>query len=345
MNRRRFIQSIGLTALVSQASPLFSGGDERKPTVRAPRLRPGDTVGLVNPAGVTYESVDIQIARETLAALGLKAKLGTHALDRYGYLAGKDVDRAADVNAMFGDPEIRAVMAIRGGWGCSRILPFLEYELIRKNPKVLVGYSDITSLLLAITTRSGLITFHGPVATSTWNSFSVDYFRRILFGAEAVTMQNPGRSDDSLAQTKDRVQTVTGGKARGRLLGGNLSVLTGMVGSDYLPDWKDAILFVEDDGEDIYRVDRMITQLKLAGVLGSLRGFIFGKCTKCGSGDSFGSLTLEEVLSDHVKPLGIPSWYGAMIGHIENKFTVPVGAEAEIDADRGTIRLLEPAVL
>ena len=345
MNRRRFIQGIGVAALFSGAPHLFAVETKRHPTIKAPRLRPGDTVGLINPAGVTYETVDIQIARETLAALGLKTMLGAHALDRYGYLAGKDADRAADVNSMFENSDVQAIMAIRGGWGCSRILTFLDYDRIRTHPKILVGYSDITALLLAVSARAGLVTFHGPVATSTWNAFSVDYVRRILFDGEAVTMQNPGRSESTLAQTKDRVETVTGGKARGRLFGGNLSVLTGIIGSDYLPDWKDAILFVEDDGEDIYRIDRMITQLKLAGVLSKISGFVFGKCTKCGPGESYGSLTLQDVLADHVKPLGIPAWYGAMIGHIENKFTVPVGIEAEIDADQGIIRLLESAVV
>jgi muramoyltetrapeptide carboxypeptidase len=345
MDRREFIQGVGVSALFVRASDLVASHNERTPIVKPPRLMQGDTVGLINPAYATDETVDIQIARETLAALGLKMKLGAHALDRYGYLAGKDADRAADVNAMFEDSDVQAVMAIRGGWGCSRILPLLDYDLIRRHPKILMGYSDITALLLAVHSRTGLITFHGPVATSTWNPFSVDYVRRILFNGEAVTLQNPPPSESSLARTKDRVQTVTGGKARGRLLGGNLSVLAGIIGSDYLPDWNDAILFVEDDGEGIYRIDRMLTELDLAGVLKKVRGFIFGKCTNCGPGEGYGSLTLEEVLSDHVKPLGIPAWFGAMIGHIENKFTVPVGIEAEIDADRGTIRLLEPAVV
>jgi muramoyltetrapeptide carboxypeptidase len=270
---------------------------------------------------------------------------GEHLLSRYGYLAGRDEERAADVNAMFDDSSIDALLAVRGGWGCSRLLPLLDYKTIARNPKVVVGYSDITALLLAVYARTGLVTFHGPDGISTWNEFSVAHFRRVLFDGEAITMENPAVTGEQLAQRNDRVETITGGMAEGPLLGGNLSVLAGMVGSPYLPEWDGAILFLEDVGEDIYRVDRMLTQLKLAGILEKIAGFVFGKCTDCGPGVGYGSLTLPEVFADHIAPLGIPSWYGAMIGHIKDKFTVPLGVRAEIDADRGTIRLLESAVL
>ena len=143
----------------------------------------------------------------------------------------------------------------------------------------------------------------------------------------------------------NHVLTINRGQAEVKLLGGNLSVLTAMIGSEYLPDFKDNILFLEEIGEDIYRVDRMLTQLKLAGILGRISGLVFGRCSDCGPGRGYGSLTLEQVLEDHIKPLGIPAWYGSMIGHIENKFTIPVGVKAEIDADIGRISLLEPAVL
>jgi muramoyltetrapeptide carboxypeptidase len=317
-----------------------------EPRVLKPRrLRPGSLVGLINPAGATFDRADVDFTRETLEALGLRAVEGEHLLSRYGYLAGRDEERAADVNAMFRDRSVDALLAVRGGWGCSRILPLLDYEAIGGNPKILVGYSDITAILLAVYARTGLVTFHGPDGISTWNDFSVSYFRRVLFEAEAVVMENPTETGGQLAQRDDRVETITGGKASGRLLGGNLSVLAAMVGSPYLPDWKGSILFLEDVGEDIYRVDRMLTQLRLAGILGQISGFVFGKCTGCGPGVGYGSLTLPEVFADHVAPLGIPAWYGAMIGHIKDKFTVPLGVTAEIDADRGVIQLAESAVL
>jgi muramoyltetrapeptide carboxypeptidase len=306
---------------------------------------PGDLVGLVNPAGATFHPDDAAIASETLAALGLKVRHGEHLLDRRGYLAGRDQDRAADINAMFADPEIKALLALRGGWGCARILPLLDYELIRRQPKIILGYSDITALLLALNAKTGLVTFHGPVGTSTWNAFTVDHFQRLLFAAESPLLENPKKEDGALVQLENRILTLHPGRARGRLLGGNLSVLTDLLGSDYLPDFAGSILFLEEIGEDIYRVDRMLTQLALAGILKEISGFIFGRCTSCAAGKGYGSLTLPEILVDHIKPLGIPAWYGSMIGHIEDKFTIPLGIEAKIDAESGRIRLLEPAVV
>lgn len=313
--------------------------------VRPPRLRPGDTVGLIDPASATFHTQEIEIVRDVLAALGLKARAGANLLKRWGYLAGRDEERAADVNAMFADPEVKGVFAVRGGWGCARLLPYLEYDLIRRNPKVLVGYSDITALHSGIHARSGLVTFHAPTALASWPPFAVEHLRRVVFDGEAVLMQNPKQADETLVPMEDRVRTITPGRARGRLLGGNLTVLSALLGTPYVPAWDGAILFLEDTNEEIYRVDRMLTQLALAGVLARLAGVVFGKCTRCGPGDgSYGSLTLEEVLNDHLGRLGVPAWEGAMIGHVKKQWTVPIGAEVEIDADLGTIRMLEPAV-
>ncbi len=342
LHRRDLLKSLGLLVL----APAITLARSRK-TISSqapPRLFEGAKVGLINPAGAIYDPEDIVIVEETIQALGLIPQRGAHLLDRYGYLGGRDKDRAADVNAMFADPAVDAILAVRGGWGCNRILPLLDYKTIAQNPKVIMGYSDITSLLVALYTRCGLITFHGPVGISTWNEFTLNYVRRILFAGEAVALEQPQERNNLGVWEDDRINTITPGTAHGRLVGGNLSVLTAMVGSAYLPDWKDKILFVEEVGEDIYRVDRMLTQLKLAGILDEISGFIFGKCTDCDSSESYGSLTFNEVLDDHIKPLGIPAWRGAMIGHIGDKFTVPVGVAAEINATTGKIQLLEPAV-
>jgi len=343
-NRRSFLQTALFAALSTQLSPRLLAAGPRGTSLKPRRLVAGATVGLVSPASATWLTEELDIVQETVAALGLKVKLGKHVLDRYGYLGGKDLDRAADVNAMFKDDSVDAILCVRGGWGCNRILPLLDYPAIAAHPKILLGYSDITSLLMAIYAKTGLVTFHGPVGVSNWNSFSLDFIRRILFAGEAVAMNNPAKVGEGLVVTKDRIQTITSGSASGRLVGGNLTVLTAMLGSEYLPDWSGALLFLEDTNESVYRIDRMLTQLKLAGVLDRIAGFVFGKCTKCDPGEGHGSLTMEEVLSDHIKPLKIPAWSGAMIGHIDSKFTVPVGVRAEINADRGTITLLEAAV-
>ncbi len=317
------------------------------PAIKPKRLAPGDTVALVSPASATFNSVDLQIAKESLEALGFKVKASEHMLERHGYLAGEDKARADDINKAFADRSVAAVHAIRGGWGSARVLPYLDYETIRRNPKVLLGYSDITALHMAINGRTGLTTFHGPIALGRWDAWSVDYYKRVLMNGEHVTFTpKQGLSDrNSLTQTEFRVQTITPGKARGRLLGGNLTVLTAILGSPYLPDFQDAILFCEDVGEDYYRIDRMVTQLKLAGLLEKIKGFVFGGCSECGPGDgNFGALTLEEIFNDHIKPLNVPAWQGAMIGHAQPQWTLPEGVPVEIDATAGTIALLESAV-
>ncbi|RPJ58275.1 MAG: LD-carboxypeptidase [Acidobacteria bacterium] len=344
-NRRQFMQLLSLLPLPLGGAPaggIQAGGS---PVIKPGRLKPGDTVALVNPAGATFHSVDVEVARETLDALGLKVKLGDYVLGRRGYFAGTDDERARDLNAQFADSAVKGIFTVRGGWGSSRLLPLIDFGLIRENPKVLMGYSDISVLLLAIHAQTGLVTFHGPVGISSWNSYTVQFVRQILFDAQAATMKNPREIGDNLTQVEDRVQVITPGTARGKLLGGNLTVISAIIGSRYVPDWRGAILFLEDTDEGIYRIDRMLTQLKLAGVLNQISGFVFGKCTKCGPGEGYGSLTLEEVLNDHIRPLAIPAWFGAMIGHIPKVFTLPVGVQAEIDATAGAIRLLEPAVV
>ena len=336
--RRSLLKAAAFAPFIS---PLKTSPDALKPA----RLKPGDTVGLVCPAAPAYSRETVQVTIESLAALGLKTKLSPHFYDRYGYLAGRDADRAADLNGLFADPSVSMIMAMHGGWGCARLLNLLDYDLIRRNPKLLIGYSDITALLLGIYAKTGLTTIHGPEGAATWNAYTVDWFRRVLMNGEAVQFQNPVPTDDALAQTKERITTLRPGTVRGQLVGGNLTVLCHLIGSPYLPDWRGKILFVEDVHEDVYSVDRMLTHLKLAGILGQVAGFVFGKCTKCDAGSgSYGSLTLEEVLTEHIGSLTVPAYAGAMIGHIADKFTVPIGINAEMNADAGTIRLLESAV-
>src|SRR4028119_75243 len=346
--RRNFLKTIAATATTSLLiSPSRLGRTATPPLLKPPRLKPGSVVGLVSPAGATWEHEELDIVQDAVRALGLVPRLAPHLLDRYGYLAGQDKDRAADINQLFADPQVAALLPIRGGWGSSRMLPYLDYDRIRQNPKILVGFSDITALTLAIYGRTRVVTFHGPNGLTSWRPQQTEYFRRILFAGEAITFQNlkDGDDEDRLMQVKNRIQTITPGQARGRLIGGNLSVFSGIVGSPYVPDFQGAILFLEDTNENIYRIDRLMTHLKIAGVFDKLAGFIFGQCPGCSPDADYGSLTLEEVVWDHIKPLGIPAWFGAAIGHIEPILTLPIGLEVEIDARTGTIRMLEPAVI
>jgi len=313
--------------------------------LRPRRLKAGDTIGLVSPSMARYERMPFAIAAENMAALGFKVKEGKSLRARNGYFAGTDAERADDLNAMFADPEVAGIIAMSGGAGATRILNRLDYDLIRRNPKCLGGFSDITALLNAIQARTGLVTFHGPMAASEWNEFTLGYFRRLLIDGEAMTFRNPVELNGMLTQTSDRTQTLRGGRARGRLLGGNLSVLNTLLGTPYLPDFHGAILLIEDVDEYIYRIDRMFAHLRLAGVLDKLAGVVIGQFVDCKPGEGYGRLALEEVFDDYLKPLNVPAYSGAMFGHIKRKFTLPIGLEAEMDADACTLVLSQPAVV
>ncbi|MBJ7573863.1 LD-carboxypeptidase [Luteimonas sp. MC1828] len=342
MDRRLFI---GTAALAGLLLPLAGGG--RAIASPAGRLLPvalkrGDTVALVSPSSQVDDSFNLQLAREVMEALGFKVRTGANYAARRGHLAGSDAGRADDINAAFADRDVKAVICVRGGSGAARLLPLLDYGVIRANPKALLGYSDITALHNAIHAQTGLVTFHGPNGSGSWNSFNADQFRRLFFKRELMQYRNVADAGDELVPRKNRTVTITGGKVRGELVGGNLAVLTALAGSPYLPDFRGKILFLEDVEEAPYRVDRMFSTLKLMGALDQIAGFIFGECTDCNPGDGYGSLTLQEILDDYILPLGIPAYRGAMIGHIRQQFILPVGGRVELDADAGSFRLLEP---
>ena len=337
----------GLAALMaSPALPAFAAAPATgagRP--KGPRLRPGDTIGLIEPASRSDESLDITMVEEAVAAMGLKSKRGKHVLDQFGYLAGQDKGRASDLTAMFADKQVRAIFAVRGGWGSARLLPFVDWDVVRANPKFVLGYSDITALHMAIAAKGGAMTLHGPNASSSWGQASVDSFRSVAFDGATPLYQNPVGSEDRLVQRRWRTEVLTGGRAQGHLLGGNLTVLTALAGTPYLPSFDGAILFLEDVDEAEYRIDRMLTQLGQAGVLAKLAGVVFGQCTSCKAPDGSSSpFTLSDILRQHLGSLGVPAYQGAWFGHIGDQFTLPVGARAEIDADAGTLRLLESAV-
>ncbi|MEN1971333.1 LD-carboxypeptidase [Luteimonas sp. MJ204] len=343
MDRRTFIERAALMALLL---PLAGG---RGAMAAAPggrllpvALNPGDTVGLVSPSSPVDDGFTLQLAQEVMEALGFKVRTGAHYAARRGHLAGTDDERAGDLNAMFADSKVKAIIAVRGGSGAARLLPLLDYDAIRANPKVLLGYSDITALHNAIHAQTGLVTFHGPNGSGSWNRFNADQFRRLFFDRELMQYRNVSDAGDELVQRRNRTVTIAGGTARGELVGGNLAVLTALAGSPYLPDFSGRILFLEDVSEAPYRVDRMFSTLKLMGALDKVAGIIFGECTDCEPGDGYGSLTLGQILDDYIRPLGIPAYRGAMIGHIRQQFIVPVGGRVEMDADAGTFRLLEP---
>jgi len=350
LNRKDFLKntaiSIPFISLFSFTEKAEKNTTDFAKIIKAKKLNKGDTIGLVSPASNTMNASEIDIVVETYEALGLKVKKGKHLLDRWGYLAGTDIDRAQDINDMFADDAVHAVMPITGGWGCARILPYINYELIAKHPKPFMGFSDITALLIAFYAKCGLITFHGPnAARSNYNAFTLQYVQGLLFNNEALIFKNVPFAQDEIALNRERILTITPGKATGRLVGGNLTVLCHIIGSAYLPNWDNVILFIEDTGEKIYRIDRMLTQLKLAGILDNVKGIVFGKCSNCDHDGGISGFTLEEVLTINLGNLNKPVFSGGMFGHVRDKFTLPHGALVEIDASAGTITMLEKALV
>lgn len=337
INRKNFLtlSAAGLTALgLSGFNDPGSPDNPVKELLKPKRLVEGATLGLVAPGSPIYSRYEFDKMVSDLKNLGYTLKLGEHVRDRNGYLAGIDRDRADDLMAMFLDKDVDGILCIRGGWGCNRILPLLDYEQIRANPKPLIGFSDITSLHMAIHKKAGLVTFHGPVGKSDWNSFTVNSWNEVLIKAEKASYRIPDDQTDAYV--------IREGKATGRLFGGNLTVLTSMIGSQYLPDFSDSILFLEDIGEDVYRVDRMLTQLELAGILQQVNGFVFGKCTDCSAGEN--SLSLKQVLTERLSPYDIPAFYGAMISHEERNSTLPIGVQAVVHSSDMSLQLLEEGV-
>lgn len=340
-SKRKFIKTLALGAAViplqGLALPKIEEQNEVMTGLKPTRLKRGDTVAISSPAGAIWDDKLVPEFTAILEGLGLKVILGKTLSQRYGFLAGDDALRAKELNDFFADKTIKAILSAKGGWGCARLLDKIDFEIIKANPKIIMGFSDITCLLNAIYAKTGLITFHGPVGNSSWGDFSMKYVKQVLFEGKRSLLSTTGYAQDTPV-------TLTGGKAKGVLVGGNMSVLTAMLGSNYLPSWKGKILFLEETAEEPYRLDRMITHLKIAGVLDQLAGFVWGKCVKCEAEEPEKAFTFMQILDQQIKPLNIPAFYGAMIGHIENKYTLPIGVEVEMDADKGTIQLLEPAV-
>ena len=345
MTTRRHFIAAGVAAATAVAA-LPSAAQERPPLLRPPRLRAGDTIALVNPSGAIYERAPYAIATESLQALGFKVREAPHLRERRGQFAGTDAERAADINAMFADSGVHGLLAMTGGSGGNRILPLIDYAAIRRNPKFLGGYSDLTALINAVHQQTGLVTFHSPMAASEWNEFSVKGWRGAVMDGQALTLANPVDTEGNLAPRTGRISTLRPGRASGPLIGGNLAVLTAMAGSPYWPRFDGAILCLEEVNEYIYRVDRMLSTLKLSGALNRVAGVVLGGFTNCGPGDgNYGTLTLDEVFDDYFGPLQVPVYSGALFGHIKRKFTLPVGLPVEMDAQAGTLRYLTPAVL
>lgn len=347
-NRREFARLVSFTVAAAgagQAESLsyVSAADVGRPLRLPKALAAGDTLGLVLPATAAATMDEIAFAKEQLEAIGFKVVLGKHVYDRWGYFAGRDRDRAADINAFFADDAVAGIVCYTGGWGSPRVLPYLDYELIARKPKVLIGYSDITALINAVHQRSGIVTFHGPVGGSTFEPYTLDNFKRVVMSATPAGLLNaPPKKPNELIDRTNRIVKLAGGKRSGRLAGGNLTMIAATMGTPYELDTAGKIVFLEDTHEEPYRIDRMLTQLFLGGKFNGIAGFMWGRCTDCEpKGNSF---SLEEILRDRFTSIGVPAISGLSFGHIEQKLTLPIGVMATLDGDAGTLTIDEAAV-
>lgn len=295
------------------------------------RLKVGDRIALIAP-GSSIPEEKIEKAKENMLSLGLNPVEGRFIREKYGYIAGKDHQRISDIHWAFGDNTIDAIWCIRGGYGCTRLLPHLDYKLIQKNPKALIGYSDITALHMAIYKKTGLTTYHGPVASSDFTPFTKNNAEQILLDA--------GDSHRISHHTPEEIEVLSSGKAKGKLIGGNLSLISAMCGTDYLPSAKGKIVILEDIDEKPYRIDRMLVQLFQAWDLNKAKGILLGEFKDCDS-DSEKSLTLSETLSNHFKDCGVPVMYKIPLGHIDDQATFPIGVEVEINTTNKEVVFLE----
>ena len=339
LSRRDFARLSLAAAAATAVAP-----SQRKETIKPKHLSPGDTVGLVLPATAAFEADEIYFARDQMQAMGFKVVIGPHAFDKWGYFAGRDRDRASDINQMFADDRIDGIVAYTGGWGSPRVLPYLDFDAIARKPKVFMGYSDITALLNPIHQRTGMITFHGPVGGSTFDPYTLENFKRVVMtAAPAGTLDPPPKKPTELVDRTNRIIQLAPGKASGPLVGGNLTMVHSLMGTPYEVDTTGAILFLEDVDEELYRIDRMLTTLALGGKFSRIAGFVWGRCSRCAvKGPTF---SLEEILRDRFGSLPVPAISGLSFGHIDQKLVMPVGAQASLDADAGTLRIDEAAVL
>jgi muramoyltetrapeptide carboxypeptidase len=344
LTRRKFMGEMAMSgAAVGLTPSVYDKPNSKNKIVKPPRLRRGDTIGLITPASAAFEPSTIREGVAALEDLGFRVKLGAHVGKKIGYLAGSDQERANDLMAMFEDDEVRGIIALRGGYGTIRMVNYLDFKLIRKNPKVLLGYSDIAFLHLALHKMAGLITFHGPVAISSFTDYTRRYFYDTLTKTEPVgeIIDAPDALTIHLAGPTPIVS--------GPLIGGNLTMIVATLGTPYEIDTKGKILFIEEVGEEPYAIDRMLTQLDLAGKLSQAVGVIIDRCAKCGPADykpAFETtFSVEEVFQDRLSRLNVPVLFGLSLGHTADKPILPLGVKASLDVSTKKLYIDEAAVV
>lgn len=291
-------------------------------------LQQGDSVAIIAPASPTDKNL-IDKCVDSLNQLGLKVVVGESCLSEHGFLSGTDDIRANDINCMFADKNIKGIFALRGGYGCARLLNLIDFKLIKKNPKIFVGYSDITALHIAINQKSKLITYHGPMISTELikglDEYSANYYKKFIFENDKV--------EELFNPEEDNLEIINNGISSGQLIGGNLSLICSSLGTKYEINTKNKILFLEEVGEVPYKVDRMLTHLKQSGKLKDANGIILGDFTDCVAPKDKKSLSLDDIFNEIILPLKKPTIYNLACGHCLPTLTLPLGAKIRLDAN------------
>jgi len=297
------------------------------PVIKGARLEPNQTVGIIAPSSPVEES-EISEGLRLLTSFPLTVWQGGHLFDRLRYLAGSDHDRVSDLHEMFSDPEVRAIFCARGGYGSARLLKEIDFPLIRNNPKIFVGFSDLTALLIALYKECGMVTIHGPTLTSLPHEKNWEHLSQLITTSQRLRI------------SFHQGGVIRDGKARGTLLGGNLATLCSLLDTPYLPSFEGMILFLEEKGESPYRLDRMLTQLLLSDRLNGLAGLVIGQMIDCGNNEEVSSL-----LNERLSGLAVPIVTGLPFGHGGENIALPLGLPALLDTERMVLEIEEAATL
>ncbi|MBK7107359.1 MAG: LD-carboxypeptidase [Ignavibacteriae bacterium] len=311
-------------------------------TIKPKKLQKNDLIGIISPASTPNDLEAINRGINYLEKIGYRTKIGKNVGKKHGYLAGTDEERLSDFHEMFEDKEVKAIFSVRGGYGSGRLLNKINFDIIKKNPKIFVGYSDITALQLSIFKKTGLVTFAGPMVASDFsgeiNEFAEENFWKVLTSTKKIgKLHNP---------RDEKFFVLNSGRGEGKIIGGNLSLLISLMGTEYLPSFKDSILLIEEIGEEPYRVDRMLNQLKLANIFKEVKGIILGRFVDCYEKKSEeNAISLNEVIENYFAKLKIPVIYSFNHGHIKENLTIPFGVNCNLNATKCFVELTENAVI
>ncbi len=309
--------------------------------IKPKRLKKGDVIGFISPASTPDDLSKIDKAVKYFEDLGYPVKVGANVGKKDGYLAGSDEERLSDLHEMFADKSVKAIISVRGGYGSARLLDKINYRLIKRNPKIFVGYSDLTALNIAIFKKTGLITFEGPMAATDFGN-DIDPYTEEIFWRIVAHKKKFGKIENP---NGEKFYSLAKGRAEGRIIGGNLSILTSLAGTKFFPNFKNQILLLEELNEEPYRIDRMFNHLRLLGVFESVRGIIFGRFVDCyqKAGERT-ERTLNKVILEYFENFDKPLVYNVSHGHVKKNFTLPIGIRAKVNAARSIIEILESAV-